>query len=199
QTPVLQMSYFVDDDEIMGMSQVTVEKMVAYFEASGKPYPVFYSSLGIDLKELAQIYYDISQKEGVRAEIAWVQMCYETGYLQFGGAVRLEQFNFGGLGATGNGAEGYDFSAEYGADANGIRFGVAGHVQHLKCYASIDEVIYTKSTDKNSPDYNEPIDPRWSDALRGTAKTLEELSGKWAVGMDYGEVLSSQMFKIIAI
>ena len=52
----------------------------------------------------------------------------ETGFLRFGGDVKKEQYNFAGLGATGNGASGNGFKS--------IRIGIRAQVQHLKAYAS---------------------------------------------------------------
>lgn len=41
----------------------------------------------------------------MRAEVAFAKMCYETGYLQYGNDVEINQFNFAGVDATGNGKE----------------------------------------------------------------------------------------------
>jgi len=54
--------------------------------------------------------------------------------------------------------------------------------QHLKCYASQDDVEYCI--------YGEPVDPRWDEKLRGEAKTAERLEGKWAVSAGYGMDIS---------
>ena len=44
--------------------------------------------------------YEEAVFEGVRPELVFCQVMKETGWLRFGGAVKIEQFNFGGLGAT---------------------------------------------------------------------------------------------------
>lgn len=64
----------------------------------------------------------------MKAEVVFAQAMMETGYLQFGGDVLVSQFNFAGLGATGNGVRGEAFKD--------VRTGIRAQVQHLKAYAS---------------------------------------------------------------
>ena len=49
---------------------------------------------------LAAIYIEESAFEGVNADVAFVQMCLETGFLRFGGLVTENMNNFCGLGAV---------------------------------------------------------------------------------------------------
>ena len=105
--------------------------------------------------------------EGVKAEVLFAQAMLETGNLKFGGDVSSSQCNFGGIGATGGGVKGATFS--------NVREGLRAQVQHLKAYAS------TASLN------NACVDPRFSLVTRGSAKTVEQLSGKWATGADYGK------------
>lgn len=176
---------------IMGKSETDPEQMVKYFKDSGFEYPEYYEQnpRGVTLEEFARMYFEICETEGVRAEAAWVQMCLETGYLNFSNLVENEQFNFAGLGATGPGFPGFDFSEEYGNDYDGIRAGIIGHVQHLKCYAS-DEGV-------NILFEGEPYDPRWNDYLREASATLERLEGNWAVSAGYGMDLARSVEKLL--
>ena len=93
----------------------------------------------------------------------------ETGWLQFGGDVKSDQFNFAGIGATGGGVPGNSFPD--------VRTGIRAQVQHLKAYASTD------------PLNNACVDPRFHYVKRGSAPTMEQLAGKWATGTGYGESL----------
>ena len=93
----------------------------------------------------------------------------ETGWFKFGGDVKIEQFNFCGLGATGNGAAGNSFPD--------VRTGIRAQVQHLKCYAS------------DQPLNQECVDPRWGNWLRNKATSVQALSGKWAADKNYGNKL----------
>lgn len=144
--------------EIAGNSSVTVEQMVNYYKKSGKPYPAEALKAGgaATIEEFCQIYYEECKTEGIKAEVAFVQAMIETGFLQFGGSVKIEQFNFAGLGATGNGVSGNSFE--------NVRIGIRAHVQHLKCYANTE------------PLKNECVDPRWGEWLRGKAPYVEWLS-----------------------
>ena len=164
--------------EIAGDSSVTVEQMVNYYKKSGKPYPAEALKAGgaATIEEFCQIYYEECEIEGIKAEVAFVQSMIETGFLQFGGSVKIEQFNFAGLGATGNGVSGNSFE--------NVRIGIRAHVQHLKCYAN------------DEPLKNECVDPRWGEWLRGKAPYVEWLSipnnpngTGWAGDVDYAAKL----------
>ena len=160
--------------EIAGNSSVTVEQMVNYYKKSGKSYPTEALKAGgaATIEEFCKIYYEECEAEGIKAEVAFVQSMIETGFLQFGGSVKIEQFNFAGLGATGNGVSGNSFE--------NVRIGIRAHVQHLKCYANAE------------PLQNECVDPRWGEWLRNKAPYVEWLSipnnphgTGWAGDADY--------------
>ena len=115
-----------------------------------------------------------AEKEGVRSDVAFALMMKETGYLNFGGDVVPTQNNFGGIGTTGSGVKGEEF-----AD---VSVGVRAVVQHLKCYATTDELE------------GECVDPRFIEYIRGKAPYVEQLGKEdnpngvgWAVpGSGYG-------------
>ena len=156
---------FIPDSSsaIMGRSQTTVAQMVRHFSKIGKPYPSdVYDQYGAStIDEFCSILFEESAAEGVRAEVVFVQAMHETGWLQFGGDVRAEQCNFAGIGATG-GVPGASFN-DWGTDS--VRKGLRAQVQHLKAYASADDLV------------NECVDPRFSYVVRGSAQTIEELGG----------------------
>ena len=165
---------------IQNTSSVTVEQMVDFFNNSGFVYPASALEKGgaPDLKTFCEIFYEESEAEGIAVEVAYTQTMLETGWLQFGGAVKIEQFNFGGLGAVDGGGSGADFSS-YGQEA--VRMGVRAQIQHLKAYASNDSLN------------NECVDPRFKYVKRGSAKYVEWLGQKenpdgygWATGTEYG-------------
>ena len=169
---------------IMGASTTTANQLVNYYisKVGLAAYPAYYSQRGMNLNQFAEMYMLEASYEGVKAEVAWAQMCNETNFLRFTGDVCLEQFNFAGLGATGGGVPGFNFAAKYGDDFWGIIAGIRGQIQHLKCYASTAALA-------NLNGYGEPYDPRWWSALRGTAPTVESLSGRWASSTTYGSDL----------
>jgi len=171
--------------KIMGNSSVTAAQLVQLYTESGKTFPSYYTDRGVDLNAFAQMYIDEASAEGVRADIAFAQAMLETGYLQFTGDVKISQFNFAGLGATGNGVTGEDFSS-YGDNSNGIRMGIRAQIQHLKAYASTD------------PLNNEQIDNRFGYVTRGCAPTVGQLSGTWAGDTTYGTKIAAIAAKISA-
>lgn len=169
---------------ISGKSSVTQKQMAAYYNSKIKSLKKTYPSKALGkggaatIEEFCKIFYEECQAEGIKAEVAFIQSMVETGYLQFGGDVKVEQFNFAGLGATGNGNPGNSFKD--------VRTGVRAQVQHLKCYAN-DELLK-----------NECVDPRWGSWLRGKAPYVEWLSipnnpngTGWAADAKYSEKILS--------
>jgi len=117
------------------------------------------------VRELARFYVEEAAFEGVNHDIAFTQMCLETGFLRFGGDVKPEQYNFCGLGAIGNGEPGNSFPNP--------QIGVRAHVQHLKAYGS------------EEPLKGELVSPRFRFVQRGRAPTYEGLAGTWAADRQY--------------
>ncbi|MGL4606648.1 MAG: glucosaminidase domain-containing protein, partial [Eubacteriaceae bacterium] len=172
------------EETIMGISKFSERQLIAFFNDSGKRFPDYYVVRGVNLEKFVRIYMEEAEKEEVRAEVAFAQAMLETGFLQFGGDVNITQFNFAGLGATGNGVPGFNFGARYGDNEFGIRMGIRGHIQHLRCYGS------------NLPTVQENVDPRWFDYSRPRAITVEGLSGTWAADLSYANKLLNMLNKI---
>ena len=160
---------------IEGNTEVTVDQMIAYFKASKKTYPEDVMGKGgaATIRDFCQIYYEEAVAEGIKAEVAFVQAMKETGWLQFTGVVKAEQYNFAGMGATGNGVSGESFKD--------VREGVRAQIQHLKAYGS------TKSLNQTC------VDNRFKYVERGSAIYVEWLSipnnpkkKGWAAAKGYG-------------
>ncbi len=164
------------DYRIMGSAGATVAQMTAMYNDSKKTYPsAVYSSKGAaDINAFCQIVYEESVAEGVKPEVLFAQVCLETGYLSFGGQVKAEQCNFGGLGALDTG--------ESGAVFPDVRTGIRAQVQHLKAYASVDAL-------------RQPcVDPRFSGVPRGRAEYVQQLgSGNWATDPAYAAKLMNNI------
>ena len=158
---------------IMGKSAASVSSMVSLYNSTGHIYPTIYASKGATtINDFCQIVSEEANAEGVKAEILFAQAMYETGWLQFGGSVKAEQCNFGGIGAV-NATAG-------GASFGDVRSGLRAQVQHLKAYAS------------KEPLNNPCVDPRFEKFKRGVAPCVEDLNGRWAVpGDGYGQRISS--------
>jgi N-acetylmuramoyl-L-alanine amidase len=167
---------------IMGTSQKTAAQMAAAFNRSGHTYPsADLAQYGAEtIERFCEILVEEADFEGVRAEVVFAQAMKETGWLQFGGDVKINQCNFCGLGATGNGEPGADFSTGWGTE-NGVRAGLRAQIQHLMAYA-------TTATPKNTV-----IDPRYTYVTKGISPYVEGLGGRWAVGYQYGVSIVSMI------
>ena len=136
---------------VMGESVVTVDELADYFNQSGYEYP----------------------SEDIRAEVAFTQAMKETGFLQFGGDVSIEQFNFAGIGTTGGGVPGNSYPD--------VRTGVRAQIQHLKAYATDEPLNQTC------------VDNRYEYVKKASAPYVQWLGQKenpegagWATGENYG-------------
>ncbi|WP_418831431.1 glucosaminidase domain-containing protein [Paraeggerthella sp.] len=172
-------------DSVMGPSSATVQQMVAYYSAQGVAYPSYkYATRGAPtISDFCQVLLDQAKAENVRAEVLFAQAMLETGWLQFGGDVdkggRI-QCNFGGIGATGNGVPGDSFPD--------VKTGLLAQAQHLKGYASTDPL-------------NQPcVDPRFKYLTdkRGSAPTVDKLSGTWAADKTYGAKIMDSLGRLLS-
>ncbi|MCI6004571.1 MAG: glucosaminidase domain-containing protein [Blautia sp.] len=160
---------------IMGKTTVAEADMVSQFNSRNVEYPS--SILGEGgagtIEEFCSIIVEEADAEGVRAEVVFEQSMLETGWLQYGGDSSAEQFNFAGLGTTGDGVAGNCFPD--------VRTGIRAQVQHLKAYASSEDLV------------NECVDERFDYVTRESAPYVEWLGiqenpygGGWAAGEKYG-------------
>ena len=170
--------------EIMGKTQATAQQM-ALFCRSKNAAPQLMSC---SLEQLAQIFLEEGEVEGVRGDVAFAQSLHETGYFKFGGIVLPNQNNYAGIGALNGNAKGE------AATFPDPRTGVRAQIQHLKAYASTDALV------------NACVDPRFSLVTRGSAPFVEWLgaadnpNGKgWAVpGKGYGGKVVALLGQIVA-
>ncbi|MFE4105862.1 hormogonium tapered terminus morphoprotein TftA [Almyronema epifaneia] len=117
--------------------------------------------------DLPKLYREEATIEGVNYDIAFCQMCVETEFLRFTGNLSATSNNFGGLGAAGGEPSGASFTS--------ARLGVRAQIQHLKAYASIEPLV------------QELVDPRFRFVPRGIAPLVQQLSGRWAADVNYGD------------
>ena len=178
---------------IMTTPTTSVDRMVSYYK-SNATFPTYYQEHDTEIKAssnplqtFCQIFYDEAAAEGVDPGVVFAQAMKETGFLRFGGDVKMEQYNFCGLGATGGGAAGQVFGS--------VRLGVRAQVQHLKAYASQEDLK------------NAVVDPRFQYVTRGCATFVEYLGiqenpwGKgWATAQNYGySIVNDYMYKFCTV
>jgi len=128
------------------------------------------------VKKLIRTYIAECEREGVNYEVAFCQMCLETGFLRFNGSVSRFQNNFCGLGAVDAYSAGDWFK--------NMEEGVRAHIQHLKAYASLE------------PLKTPPVDKRLQRVRRGTAFTVHDLTGRWAMDPEYGQKITFLLKKL---
>lgn len=120
------------------------------------------------IKDFAQTYIDEAAMEGINSDVAFAQMCLETGYLKFGNLVQPEWHNYCGLGAMDAAHPGERFETE--------QLGVRAHIQHLQAYSTTEDVKLN----------NELVDPRYNWVHKTKYITdIFGLTGTWATDPEY--------------
>ena len=139
------------------------EQLTAFFLANNS------KKSRADVYQLATYYVSEGAMEHINSDAAFVQMCVETGWLNFGGLVTEDMHNYCGLGSTDAAHPGERFAT--------AQLGVRAHIQHLHAYA----------TDVSVSLHNELIDPRYSWPHKArNAKTVADLANTWAMDSNYG-------------
>lgn len=157
-------------ERIMDESNISSSTLAGFLRNNNKNIDHLY------IKNLAELYLEEANREGVNPDIAFTQMCLETGFLRFDGTVEKHQNNFCGLGVIGNGVKGLEF--------DNVRQGVRAHIQHLKAYASTQELN------------TELVDERFKYVKRGSATYLSGLTGKWASDSKYDKKIRSLLDRL---
>ena len=166
---------------IMGSSQASEYQMVKLYKdtVGASAYPYTSNAAAPTIEAFVHVLCLQASSEGVRADVVFAQCMLETNWLRFGGAVSKEQYNFAGIGATGGGNPGNSFPS--------IHTGLLAQVQHLKAYASTDELN------------NGCVDPRFNYVTRGCAPTVEGLSNRWAASSTYADKIKRIMAQLQAV
>lgn len=130
----------------------------------------------VQFPDIPKLYREEASTEGINYDIAFCQMCVETGFLRFGGDIKPQQNNFAGLGTIGGSSDVASFES--------ARIGVRAHIQHLKAYASLEPLV------------QEVVDPRFRFVTRGIAPLIDQLSGRWSADMDYGTKITAMLKRL---
>ncbi|MBE3563328.1 MAG: S-layer homology domain-containing protein, partial [Hydrogenibacillus schlegelii] len=105
-------------------------------------------------------------------DVAVAQAAKETAFGRYTGVVPPDFHNWAGLKTTAGGGDSDPSAhARFPDDSTGVR----AHLQHLSAYAGLQ-----------LPPGDVIVDPRYALVRRGSARTVEELGGKWAPSPDYG-------------
>lgn len=153
---------------ILGKGQLTPAQLTYYFMQQ-RP--------DADVNEILNFAIDYvleAKAEGINSDVAFAQMCLETGYLRFGGLVQPEFHNYCGLGAMDIDHPGEVFATR--------TLGIRAHIQHLQAYCTTEDVKLNK----------ELIDPRYNWVHK--TKYIEDiwgLAGTWATDKQYAEKIDA--------
>lgn len=157
---------------ILGKGKLTSRQMADFLLAAN---PALDKRFAYDF---AKIYVEEARAEGINHDVAFSQMCVETGFMAFGGLVTRDMNNFCGLGSIGPGQPGERFPSP--------RIGVRAQIQHLKAYASPE------------PPKKALVDPRYHWVKTGAASTIDGLSGRWAADREYGVKIRAVLQRLYA-
>ncbi len=132
---------------------------------------VNHPALPAELADLPKFYIRECAIEGINHDLAFVQMCLETKFLNYGGNISASHHNFANLGGT---------DADWASFAT-PEAGVRAHVQQLKAYAN------------TSPLQQPQLAPRFDVVVRGIAPTVRQLTGRWSTDRQYAQKLLAMM------
>lgn len=146
---------------IFGSAEVDVDRMYDYVRLHNPKFE----------REVAEAFFSIGERYGIRGDIALCQAIIETGWFRFdnGTAVKPSAHNYCGLGVKKRGDKGCRFHS--------VEEGVTAMIQHLYAYACSDRL----------PKGEKMVDPRFGYVSRGCAPTWERLAGRWAMNPRYGD------------
>lgn len=155
---------------IIGVGKRTQKELVNYFLKNNP------NVSKRKVKRMAKYYIEEAKAEGINSDVAFVQMCHETGFLTFGNLVTVEMNNFCGLGSMDEEHKGESFKNE--------RLGVRAHIQHLQAYATTEDTQLRK----------ELVDPRYNFVHKTKfVNDIYGLAGTWASDPQYGVKLNAKL------
>jgi len=164
---------------ILGPNRLTADDLAAFVRAHG-PVP----QLSVSIEELARIYIEESEDEGLRGDVAWAQSILETGWFGFTGSmVERPDNNFAGIGACDSCSRGLVFP-----DA---RTGVRAQVQGLKIYVDADYGTDTAAHPIIRPGMLKL-------GFRGDVHSWWDLTGRWATARNYGPRVYDLYLQMVA-
>ncbi len=149
--------------EIIGKGQLSAVQLADFFINNNEHVEKEF------ILKFADYYIQEASMENINSDVAFAQMCLETGFLRFGGLVQPDFHNYCGLGAMNAEHPGEKFETE--------QLGVRAHIQHLQAYATTQDVKLN----------NQLIDPRYNWVHKTKLVTdIFGLTGTWATDPNYG-------------
>ena len=154
---------------IIGKAEVSKEKMMSWAKNKNNNEEYLF------VMDLA---WEMAEHLGIRPEVACCQISKETGYLYKNGSAAGLDASFHnpcGLKITQGGG---DYVASAHMKFPTWEHGILAYLDHLSLYIGLEGYPLEK-------DYT--LDPRHFPYLKGTAKYVEDLGGKWCPNVEYGK------------
>lgn len=175
---------------VLGPPLLTATQLAGWWRAQRYPAP----SVSVSMDELAQIYIDEGNAEGVRGDVAFAQAVLETGGFRY----TAPGNNFAGMGWCDSCAQGRSFPTP--------RDGVRAQIQHLKNYADrtsrASGLAHPASVYWYAPNSldqgvaNENFDRFFA---KGWAPTWNEMgNGNWATDPGYSQKVNKLYASMVA-
>jgi hypothetical protein len=164
---------------VMGESRLTPEQMAAWFGSLGVT-----PRIPIPVVNLARLFVQEGDLQGVRGDLAFAQSMLETGNLRYGGIVTPADNNYSGLGACDRCSDGNRFPS--------ARLGVRAQIQHLWAYG--DPAARVEGLARPLADIRFAlVQPP------GKAPTWEQMgAGNWATDRDYARKVLGVYARMLA-
>lgn len=167
-TPITNAKADVTDIKIISETKITAKQAGEWAKSKGA------TSTFVGL---ADLYWRYAPSHGnVNPAIAYMQAAKETGYGNFGGVLNESYHNPCGLKTSVGGS---DTDPNAHQKFNTWDEGVQAHLDHLALYAGASG--YPRS---------DTYDPRHFVTIKGSAVTVNALSGKWAPSLTYGQEIN---------
>jgi len=160
---------------IMGPPSLSAEQLTAWYFSKPRPG----ARPAASVAELANLYIEEGNREGVAGDRAFIQAILETGWFRFSERVPPTFHNYAGIGAVDGGTTAEQFP--------NARTGVRAQIQHLKGYAT---------PGIRSSDFASAIAAGRTQLvlnyIAGRATTWSQMGkGNWATDPDYATKLDS--------
>jgi N-acetylmuramoyl-L-alanine amidase/Mannosyl-glycoprotein endo-beta-N-acetylglucosaminidase len=155
---------FDEMERLAGKGHTSAQQLYSFL-AVNKP------NLPAELVDLPNFYIEECAIEGMNHDLAFVQMCLETKFLNFSGHLNATNNNFANLGGI---------NADWASFAT-PQAGVRAHVQQLKAYANAEPLKQSL------------LAPRFEVVMRGVAPTIRQLTGRWSTDRQYAQKLLAMM------
>ena len=148
---------------LIGEAQITVEQAQAWAQERGAAQRFI---------DIAPVYWEYGELFGIRPEIMYAQAAKETGYGNYGGAVKPEMNNWAGIKIQSPIGDRTEDHETFATPEDGVR----AHYNHMSAYIGLEPI-------------GEPHDRYYvvkSIDWAGGVKNVEALGGRWCPDLYYG-------------